>query len=186
MSESPYRLLETREVYCNPWIRVREDQVARPGTSPSAFGVIEMKPGSTTLAIDSAGRVCLVSEFKYAIGRNSLELISGGIEPGESPLDAARREVWEEAGLEGGDWLACGVLDPFTTLISSRNYMFLARNLRECASSPDPGEQITVERVPFEEALRMAMDGRITHGASCALIFKAALLMGVCYNRNGS
>lgn len=181
-----YSLLDTREVYRNPWIRVREDRVLRPGAPPATFGVVEMKAGSTVLAIDTAGRVCLVSEFKYGIGRESLELISGGIEPGESPLDAARREVREEAGLEGGEWLDCGTLDPFTTVISSPNHMFLARGLGDSLACPDPGETITVRRAPFEDALGMVMDGRITHGASCVLILKAALLMGVCYNRSGS
>src|SRR4051812_21485581 len=121
--ENPYRLNSRRDVYRNRWIYLREDQVARADGGAATFGVIEMKAGSTVLAVNEQREVYLVKEFKYAIDRPSIELISGAIEDGESPLDAAKRELEEEAGLSAKEWIDLGVVDPFTTVIRSPNYL---------------------------------------------------------------
>lgn len=169
-----YELLDSRAIYRNPWIAVREDRVRRPDGETATFGVVDMKSGSTVLALTESGEVLLVREFKYAVGRETVELISGAIEPGETPLDAARRELREEAGVEAECWTEMGVIDPFTTAIRSPNYLFLAEGLREAGRSPDAGEVVEPFRVPFEEALEMVGRGEITHAASCVLLLKAA------------
>jgi ADP-ribose pyrophosphatase len=172
--ENPYHLKSRRDVYRNRWIYLREDQVDRTDGGTSAFGVIEMKAGSTVLALNEAREVYLVKEFKYAIGRASTELISGAIEDGETPQEAAQRELQEEAGLSAREWVDLGVIDPFTTVIQSPNYLFLAMDVRAGESRPDEGEVLECIRVPFAEALDMVMRSEITHGGSCIAILKAA------------
>jgi ADP-ribose pyrophosphatase len=170
---NPYTLLQSRAVYSNRHIHVREDKVIRPGGEPGIFGVVDMKAGSSILAMNAQQEVYLVREFKYALGRETLEVISGGIEPGEEPLAAARRELKEEAGLDSVEWVAMGRLDPFTTVIASPNYLFLALGVAEGPCRPDAGEILRVERVPFPRAVALLEAGEITHGASVALILKA-------------
>ena len=169
----PYTVLASREEYVNRWIRVREDQVIRPGGTHGSFGIVDMKPGSSVLALTTSYDAYLVSEFKYGIARNSTELISGAIEDGETPLQAAQRELLEEVGLIASDWIDLGVVDPFTTVVNSPNYMFLALGVTQKAASPDDGEILTVVRVPISEAVAMVMRNEITHSASCVLILKA-------------
>ena len=173
----PYEVLGTEEIYRNPWIRLHEDQVIRPGGSHGVFGVVEMKEGSSVLAMDEDGTVYLVREYKYAIGRDSLELMSGALEAGESPLEAAKRELREELGLIADVWIPFGTVDPFTTVIRSPNYMFLARKLRPAESSPDEGEVLNIVKVPFATAEKMVLGGEITHAASCVLLLKAGLYL---------
>lgn len=132
-----------------------------------------MKAGSSILAFNDRREVYLVREYKYAVGRESLEVISGGIEPGEPPIETARRELKEEAGLEAGRWVDMGMIEPFTSVIASPNYLFLALGVREGECRPDEGEMVTVEKVPFARALDLALSGGITHGASTVLILKA-------------
>lgn len=156
---------------------MREDHVTRPDGRPGVFGIVEMKAGSSVLALTAGGDALLVREFKYAVGRETLEVISGAIEERESPLDAARRELREEAGIEAREWMELGVLDPFTTAIQSPNYIFLARGLSETARTPDDGEFVQPVRVPFERALDMALSAEITHAASVVAILKAARLL---------
>jgi ADP-ribose pyrophosphatase len=175
---SPFKLVSTREVYRNPWLSLREDHVIRPGGEPGVFGVVEMRAGSTVLPFLPSGRVVLVEEYKYAIGRPSIELISGGMDEGEGPLEAARRELLEEAGLAAPDWQEVGLVNPFTTVISSPNFMFIARGARfQPGHAPEAGHRL--REIEFQDAVRMVSEGEITHAASCVLILKAALLAGV-------
>jgi len=171
---NPYRLQSRRDVYCSRWLYLREDQVVRPDGGGATFGVIEMKAGSSVLAVNERREVYLVKEYKYGVERYSTELISGAIEDGETPLGAAQRELREEAGLSAREWIDLGVIDPFTTIVRSPNFLFLALNVEAGESNPDDGEVLECVLVPFEEAVKMVMSSEITHGASCVAILKAA------------
>jgi ADP-ribose pyrophosphatase len=171
--KGPFEFLSRKTVYDNPWLRVCEDKVIRPGGGEGYFGVVHMKAGSTVLAISDDGDAYLVKEYKYAVERESLELMSGGLEDEETPLEAARRELKEELGLEAREWIDLGVVDPFTSLINSPNYLFLALGVEEGEPNRDETEVLEVLKVPFAEAVRMVMLSEIRHGASCVLILKA-------------
>jgi ADP-ribose pyrophosphatase len=172
--ENPYQLQSRRDVYRSRWLYLREDQVVRPDGGAATFGVIEMRAGSTVLAVNGRKEVYLVREFKYGIERHSIELISGAIEDGETPLIAARRELKEEIGLSAREWVDLGVIDPFTTVVRSPNYLFLALDVQSGESQPEDGEVLECITVPFAEALEMVRRSEITHGASCVAILKAA------------
>jgi ADP-ribose pyrophosphatase len=159
-------------------MRVREDQVIRPGGSVGFFGVVDMVSGSSVLAIDGNDEVYLVREYKYAVGRDSLEVVSGAIDAGETPLAAAKRELREEAGLIAAEWQEIGTVDPFTTAIRCTNHLFLAKGLSQTPAEPDDGEEITLVRVPLGIALNMVLTGEITHASSCILILRTARLLG--------
>ncbi|PWU05341.1 MAG: hypothetical protein C5B51_14750 [Terriglobia bacterium] len=170
----PYQILDTKHLYRNHWLDIREDKVVRPGGSHGVFGVVTMKDGASVLAVTAQMDVFLVEEYKYAVQRESIELISGGLEEGETPQTAAERELREELGIIAKEWIDLGVIDPFTTLIASRNYMFIARELEYVERSPDEGEVLRIIRIPLKDAVRMVMQSEITHGASCVLLLKAA------------
>ena len=178
MMSNPYRVTSTRSIYSNSWISVREDQVVKPDGSNGLFGIVEMKSGSTVLALDAELNALLVREYKYAIDRTSLELVSGGIDGAETPLDAAKRELLEETGATSDFWTSLGKLDPFSSVINSPNYMFLARGVvfpKVHVARPDEPIQLFI--TPFSTALQMVMDAEITHGASCVTILKAAQIL---------
>lgn len=169
-----FQQLSSDVVYNNPWLSVREDRVVRPGGSQGIFGIVTMRAGATVVAVDDEGRVLLTEEYKYALGRNSVELISGGLDTDESPLECAKRELAEEAGVYASEWVDLGRLDPFTTVIDSPNYMFLARGLVvDDTLTPDEGEIIRIVRRPLKDVIQMVLDSDITHGASCVAVLKA-------------
>jgi len=171
--KGPYQVLSSRNVYKNRWFSVREDGIIRPGGMKDHIGVIEMKAGSSVLALTDKDEVYLVKEYKYGIERNSIEAMSGALEENETPLEAAKRELKEELGLEATEWVELGVVDPFTTAVRSPNYMFLAMGVKEGENNPEEGELLEVVRVPLSEAVDMAMRSEITHSASCVLILKS-------------
>ena len=127
---NPFTLISTKKVYENRWISVREDRVVRPGGKEGIFGVVTMNHGVTVIAIDHDDNVITTDEFAYALEKNSFEVVSGGMDHDESPLECAKRELKEETGYEATEWIDLGYIDPFTSIIRSRNYIFLARDLR--------------------------------------------------------
>lgn len=172
----PFEVSATRRVYENPWITVREDRVVRPDGSPGLFGIVDLIPGATVLAQEPDGDVWLVREFKYALGRESLEAVSGALDPGETPEAAAARELEEELGVRASAWRSFGQIDPFTTVVASTNWMFLARGLSPVAAHPDAGEVIVPVRMSLREALDRVDRGEIVHAATVVLLLRAASL----------
>ncbi|MDE3196518.1 MAG: NUDIX hydrolase [Acidobacteriota bacterium] len=170
--------IDSKEVHRGRLVHLREDTVVLPKGTRTTYEYVEIKHGSSTLAIEENGDVWLVREWKYAIDRPSLEVVSGGIEPGEEPLGAAQRELREEAGLEASDWQAVGFVDPFTTMLRCPNHMFIARGLKAVPHDPEEAEVIEHVRMPLKDAAQLAMNGGITHGTSCVLILKAAAIFG--------
>jgi len=171
----PWTVLSSVTKYKNPWIDVVEDKVIRPDGKPGIFGTVRMKPGVSVLALDDNGFVYLTDEYHYALGKNSIETISGGIDTGETELQAAKRELKEEAGIEAKHWLSLGMVDPFTTVVLSPAHLFLARGLSFKKAKHEGTERISIVKVPLDEAVRMVMDGEMTHAQSCALILKAKM-----------
>lgn len=174
--QNPFQRLDSRVIYENHYFRVREDRVERPNGDRSPFAVLEVRSGASVLAMDDQDRVYLVREFKYAIGRPSLEVISGGIDDGEEPLAAAQRELREEVGLLAEEWKDLGALDPFTTFLVSPNYLFLARKLTHVPRNPDEGEILETEHISLDSAVQRVLSGDITHGATCVLLLKAQIM----------
>ncbi len=166
--------VKSRELkYKNPWIEVREDKVTAPDGTPGLFGIIKIKDGVSVLAIDDENYAYLTKEFHYAIGRDSIEVASGGIESDETPLEAAKRELKEELGIEAQEWIDLGVTDPLTTFVEKNTFLFLARKLKFGAAKKDAHEVIAPVKIKLENAIEMIMKDEITHGASCVTIFKA-------------
>jgi len=168
----PWTRTGSRLIYKNSWLKVREDKVIGPNKKPNIFGVVEQIGGVSVVPVDAKGNVYLTKEFHYGVGRNSIEVISGGSDKGESLLDTAKRELMEETGLTAKKWTYLGVIDPLTTILSSPNHMYLAENLTQNKFTPEENEILEIIQVPFKKAFRMVMDSKITHGASCVAILK--------------
>jgi ADP-ribose pyrophosphatase len=173
----PWKILESRPVYRDPWIDVRQDVVIRPDGADGTHCVVLMKPGVSVLALDGQGHAHLTEEFHYAIGRVAMEAVSGGIEPGEDALLTAQRELAEELGILAGRWTALGSVDPFTTIIASPTALYLAEDLEFVEQSPEGTEQIRRVRMPFDQAVEAVLRGAITHAPTCVLILKVDALL---------
>lgn len=176
--DNPYIVKSEQTKYRNRWIHVREFSVVMPNGGDGIFGTIDMKNGVSVVALDNNSNIILVEEYKFAIGRSSIELISGGMDGDESPMVAGKRELLEEVGGVSDDWVDLGCLDPFSSLVNSKNYMLLARNVIVPEKHVPPADEpLRSFRIPFIDALDMVMDSKITHGASCVAILKASKLI---------
>jgi 8-oxo-dGTP pyrophosphatase MutT (NUDIX family) len=176
MSESnPWTTLGSRMVYENPWIRVREDRVLRPGGEPGIYGVVESAVATAVVALTEADEVIFVGQYRYTMGCYSWEVVEGAARNDETPLEGAQRELREETGLVAEHWEPLGgEIHLSNCFTSERGRCFLARGLTEVGASPDPTEILTVRRIPFDEALTMASDGRIADAMTLIALERAA------------
>lgn len=170
----PFRVLHTQTVYKNPWISVREDRVIRPDGKKGIFGITSVIPGITVVPIDKKGFCYLGREYAYAHHKVLLQLPAGGIDKGETPIRAAKRELLEEMGLTARKWKYLGTVAYYTTVFYTREYLFLARGVAKVKEpSAEEKRLIAPVRIPFKEALRLAAENKIQPAESIAAIFRA-------------
>jgi 8-oxo-dGTP pyrophosphatase MutT (NUDIX family) len=177
MSENPWTTLATRIVYANPWLRLREDTVIQPGGHEGIYGVVEMRPSVGIVALNEAEEVALVTQWRYPLGRMSVEIPTGGSESSDHDmLAAAQRELHEETGLTARRWRELGFVDNSNGVTTDTAHMFLATGLAAAADAQDPDERVILSWLPFRQAVEKVLAGSITESVSVAAILKVEVL----------
>lgn len=165
-----------RVAYENPWITVWHDEVSRPDGTPGIYGVVHFANlAAGVVAIDADDRVALVGQHRYTFDEPSWEIPEGGVPATETPLEGIARELREETGLEAAVWRELCRVDLSNSVTDERAILFVATELREGTAAPEPTESIELRWVPFDEALAMTFDGRITDVMSVVAIQRLAL-----------
>lgn len=180
---NPWKRLGSREIYRNPWIRVREDEVLRPDGKPGIYGVVEIAPSVVVVALDDRDEVVLVGQWRYTRDKFSWELPLGGSHGSDTDMQAtAARELREETGVEAAQWRCLGTIEACIGVTTDTQWIYLATDLRKLASRPDPEERLQTRWVPFDEAVRAVLDGEIVESASMTAILKVHA-MGIAHNK---
>jgi ADP-ribose pyrophosphatase len=167
----------SERLYADEFAEVWVDEVSRPGVEPKRRVTMKMKEGVAVLALDGEGFAHLVRTFRYAVGKECVEVVQGGVEEGEEAEAAARRELKEELGIEAERWTDLGLVDAITSQVYSPARIFLARRLTFGESETESTESLEPVKVKFDEAVRMVLDGEITQGLSCVLILKTSRVL---------
>ncbi|MEZ6132980.1 MAG: NUDIX hydrolase [Planctomycetaceae bacterium] len=173
----PWTILKTTGVYSDPWLHVKKDDVIRPDGLPGTHSVVTIKPGVCVLPWQ-AGDVFLTEEFHYAVGRITLEAVSGGRDFNETALECAKRELAEELGIIAKTWTELTTVDPFTASVVSPTTLFLATDLSFQQAAPEGTEQIRGVRLSLEDAFQAVCAGTITHSPSCIAILRHWIRQG--------
>jgi 8-oxo-dGTP pyrophosphatase MutT (NUDIX family) len=162
--------------YENPWITVWHDEVDRPDGSPGIYGVVHFANLAVgVVVVDDHARVLLVSQHRYTLDAMSWEIPEGGVPPGESPLDGAKRELREETGVEADDWRELVRFHLSNSVTDEAGVVFAAHAVAHGEASPDPSEDIAIRWVPWSETLAMIDDGAITDAMTILGIHRLAL-----------
>lgn len=155
---------------------LREDKVIRPDGAEGIYGVVEMPPSCGIVAIDDGDQIAMVSQWRYTLGKMSVEIPTGGADHGELPLDAAKRELSEETSLTAVSWTPLGTIDNSNGITTDVAHMFLARQLSTGPVNQQGDEQLELHWMNFADAVGLVMAGEITESVSVAAILKTELL----------
>ncbi|TFV62565.1 UNVERIFIED_ORG: NUDIX hydrolase [Bacillus sp. AZ43] len=164
------RTTSSREVYRNPWTRVREDVVEYPDGTTSVYGVVERPDFALVIPAERDG-FWLVEQFRHPIGRRSWEFIQGTWSAGAdgSPEELARAELAEETGLRAGSLEHLGRLDLAPGLMTQRFDVWLATELTPGPTAREASEADMRTAFVTESELRARIrDGRFTDAPSLA------------------
>jgi ADP-ribose pyrophosphatase len=170
----PWTIQDSHSIFKNDFIELINEKVVQPDGKDGEYATVRMKPGVCTLAIDDENNVYLTSQFRYALGAESLEVIAGGIEKGE-PLENAKRELKEELGIVAEEWIDLGQAETDTSIVSAPAYFFVARKLKFEKPEREGVEVMKTVKMSFDEAVENVLNGKIVHAPSCVLILKAKM-----------
>ncbi len=160
-------------------ITLEQQEVELPNGVRTELEIIRHPGGAAIVALDDRNRVCLLRQYRYAVREWLWELPAGKIDHGEPPEETARRELQEEAGCTARTWRELGYLIASPGVFTERVWCYLATDLEASTTAHEAEEVIEVHWLDFEEALAMAMDGRISDAKSVIGLCRArAVLAG--------
>jgi ADP-ribose pyrophosphatase len=167
------RKISSREVYRNPWTRVREDVIERPDGTRGVYGVVEKDPCCLIIPLEETAEgdyLYMVEQFRYTIGQNCIEFPQGGWEMAEvDPEELARGELREETGLVVETMTRLARFQIAYGVMAQEQYIFLARGLKMGPTEPDPEEHdLVVHRVSVAEFEEMLVSGKILDNCTAA------------------
>jgi 8-oxo-dGTP pyrophosphatase MutT (NUDIX family) len=179
MENNPWQVLKEKTVYQNPWIALTEYDVVNPGGGKGMYGKVHFKHIAVgVMVLDDEMNTYLVGQYRFPLNAYSWEIPEGGssVEGGIDPLEGGKRELLEETGLVAANWQPLLTMHLSNSVSDEKAVVYLATGLTQLEAEPEETEQLSVWKLPFEEAYQMVEKGEITDSMSVAAIIKVKLL----------
>ena len=169
-----WNVLESEYVVDRPWLRARRDCVQLPtGVVYPEYYVLEYPDWVNVIAITPEGRFVMVEQYRHGLGRVQTEICAGAVEPGETPLQAARRELAEETGFTGGDWELWTTISGNPSTTNNHTHCFIARGVKQTQGQHlDRTEDISVKILSQMEVVALLMNDEIKQSLMAAPLWK--------------
>jgi ADP-ribose pyrophosphatase len=150
-----------RNVFRGRVLTLNLEQVRLPNGQVAELEIAHHPGGAAVVAIDAERRVCLLRQFRHAAGGWLSELPAGKLDGGEPPLECARRELAEEAGVSARRWEKLGEFFSSPGVLTEVIHIFLAQDLAPVDAAPEDHEVLEATWVPLRDAVDLAASGRL-------------------------
>ncbi|RPI79887.1 MAG: NUDIX hydrolase [Desulfobacteraceae bacterium] len=174
MPLKPWKLIDSRIEKKFPIFDLRVDRAQSPRTGREHdFFILESADWVNVIPVTPEKEVVLIRQYRHGLREITLEIPGGILEPGDSPAAAARRELSEETGYEGGTWSALDYVSPNPAFLNNRCYTFLAEDVvLKRGQEQDDKEDIEITLEPLQQIPRLIREGRIRHSLIVAAFYR--------------
>lgn len=176
-----WKTLEQKYIIKRPWLTARMDKVQLPtGAVVDEYYVLEFPDWVNTIAITKDGKFVLVRQYRYGIGKTVDELCAGVVDEGETPLEAAKRELMEETGFGGGKWQEWMQISANPSSHTNIVHSFLAISVEKIGDQHlDKGEDIEIRIFTRNEVLDILRKGEMWQSVMAAPLWKYFASTGI-------
>ncbi|MEZ3589988.1 MAG: NUDIX hydrolase [Muribaculaceae bacterium] len=172
--EKRWRVLGSEYLIRRPWLTARRDRVMLPdGRVNDEYYVLEYPDWINVIALTRDGMMVMERQYRHGLGRTCYEIPAGIIEPGETPLQAAQRELLEETGYAGGQWEQVMSVSQNSSTSTNLTYSFVARDVEPTGKRHlDATEDIEVLLMSPEEVYRLLEGDEIKQALMAAPLWR--------------
>lgn len=157
-------MIRKREVYKSKIFTVSEEEAKDPSGFRIERAIVRHGGSAVMLAVDDQKRVLLVRQFRLPAGKELWEIPAGRLDPGEKPLDTAKRELAEETGYTAAKWKKLVSWWPSPGYVSERMHAFLATGLTRGKATPMEDERIEIRWFKRRELDKLIESGKVEDG----------------------
>ncbi len=166
--------IHSEKIFSGTLLHVYRDQAELPDGRTSVREWINHPGACAVLPVFENGDVQLIRQFRYPLRELFTEVPAGKIDPDEEPLVTAKRELEEESGIRGENWISLGAIHPCIGYTNEVIHLYLAWDLQVSDNNVDEDEFLQPLRIPFWNAVEQALSGEITDGKTITAILRAA------------
>ena len=168
MSSKTTDILSSKLVYKAQLFDVEEVKVKYQTGRMATHHVVRRHPTVIVFPVTDKKEIYLIKQYRYMFEQTTIEAVAGFIDPGETPMQAAKRELKEETGITAGSVEEIVKLDMSASVFDAKAHLFLARDLEFGEAQPEDGEDIELIKMPLSEAIKKIVTGEIHISATVA------------------
>lgn len=173
-TEDKWEVLKSEYLFKRPWLTVRKDCVKIPsGEINEEYYVLEYPDWINVIAITTEGDFVMERQYRHGLGVTCYEICAGVIEQGETPLQAAKRELLEETGYGEGEWEEIMTLCGNSSTTNNYTHCFVAKGVKRISTQKlDRTEDIKVELLTKEQVKNLLDNNEITQALMAAPLWR--------------
>ena len=171
------KTLSTSDIFNGKILHVIHDEVELEDGSRSMREVVRHPGGVCVAALDSEDNLLFVRQFRYPYSEVVLALPAGKLEKGSTPLENGKRELLEETGAVGFNYISLGQVYPSPGYTDEIIHLYACRVKEQSENRPDEGEFLNVEKIPLKKAAEMVLNNQVFDAKTQIAVLKTAMLI---------